>query len=109
MRVTYKRFSVIAGFAVLLVVLLMSTAMTRQRLAVQDSNQAWVTHTQQVMLELATVDSLLKDAETGQRGFLYTGELRYLAPYNTALSQLAPHIDKLASLTAENPRQKVHI
>ncbi len=109
MRVIYKRFSVIAGFAVLLVVLLINTAITRQRLAVQDSNQAWVTHTQQVMLELATVESLLADAETGQRGFLYTGELRYLAPYNTALAQLTPHIDKLAELTADNPRQQPRI
>jgi PAS domain S-box-containing protein len=109
MRVIYKRFSVIAGFAVLLVVLLINAAITRQRLAVQDSNQAWVTHTQQVMLELTTVESLLADAETGQRGFLYTGELRYLAPYNTALAQLTPHIDKLAELTADNPRQHPRI
>jgi PAS domain S-box-containing protein len=109
MRVIYKRFSVIAGFAVLLVVLLINAAIRRQRLAVQDSNQAWVTHTQQVMLELTTVESLLADAETGQRGFLYTGELRYLAPYNTALAQLTPHIDKLAELTADNPRQHPRI
>jgi PAS domain S-box-containing protein len=109
MRVIYKRFSVIAGFAVLLVVLLINAAIRRQRLAVQDSNQAWVTHTQQVMLELTTVESLLADAETGQRGFLYTGELRYLAPYNTALAQLTPHIDKLAELTADNPQQQPRI
>ncbi len=109
MRVIYKRFSVIAGFAVLLVVLLINMAITRQRLAVQDSNQTWVTHTQQAMLELTTVESLLADAETGQRGFLYTGELRYLTPYNTALTQLTPHIDKLAELTADNPRQQPRI
>lgn len=109
MRVAYKRFSVIAGFAVLLVVLLINTAITRQRLAIQDSNQAWVTHTQQVMLELTTVESLLADAETGQRGYLYTGESRYLAPYNFALTQLTPHIDKLAELTADNPVQQPRI
>ena len=109
MRVAYKRFSVIAGFAVLLVVLLINTAITRQRLAVQDSNQAWVTHTQQVMLELTTVESLLTDAETGQRGFLYTGEPRYLEPYDTALTQLTPHLDKLAQLTADNPQQQARI
>lgn len=109
MRVAYKRFSVIAGFAVLLVVLLINTAITRQRLAVQDSNQAWVTHTQQVMLELTTVESLLADAETGQRGFLYTGEPRYLAPYNFAVAHLTPHIDKLAELTADNPQQQPRI
>jgi PAS domain S-box-containing protein len=105
MRVIYKRFSVIAGFAVLLAVLLLNTAVTRDRLAIQDNNQNWVTHTQQVLLELTTVESLLTDAETGQRGFLYTGEARYLEPYNTALTQLTPHLDKLAALTADNPQQ----
>lgn len=105
MRVIHKRFSVIAGFAVLLVVLLINTSITRQRLAIQDSNQAWVTHTQLVMLELTTVESLLTDAETGQRGYLYTGEQRYLEPYYTALTQLNRHIDKLAQLTADNPEQ----
>lgn len=109
MRVVYKRFSVIAGFAVLLVVLLINAAITRQRLAVQDNNQAWVTHTQRVMLELTTVESLLADAEAGQRGFLYTGEPRYLAPYNFAVAQLTSHIDKLAELTADNPVQQPRI
>src|SRR6185437_8636118 len=109
MRVAYKRFSVIAGFAVLLVVLLINAAITRQRLAIQDSNQAWVTHTQQVMLELTRVESLLADAEAGQRGFLYTGEARYLAPYDIAVAQLTPHIDKLAELTADNPVQQPRI
>lgn len=32
--------------------------------------------------------SLMKDAETGQRGYLLTGEDRYLEPYREALSQL---------------------
>jgi CHASE3 domain sensor protein len=65
MRLIYKRFSVIGGFAILLAVLVMNTAITRRQLAVQDSNQAWVEHTQRVQLELATVESSLKDAETG--------------------------------------------
>jgi len=32
--------------------------------------------------------STLKDAETGQRGFLLTGDLSYLAPYESALARL---------------------
>ena len=83
MRQIYKQFSVISGFAILLAVLVINTAVTRQRIAVQDSNQGWVEHTQRVQLELTIVESLLKDAETGQRGYLYTGEAKYLEPYNT--------------------------
>ncbi|HEX6239788.1 MAG TPA: CHASE3 domain-containing protein, partial [Polyangiales bacterium] len=32
--------------------------------------------------------SLLKDAETGQRGFILTGDLPFLEPYDTALRAL---------------------
>lgn len=105
MQQIYKRFSVIGGFAVLLAVLLINTAVTRRQIAVQDSNQAWVEHTQRVQLELTTVESLLKDAETGQRGYLYTGEAKYLEPYNTAVQQLDSHITTLAELVTDNPKQ----
>jgi PAS domain S-box-containing protein len=109
MRLIYKRFSVIGGFAIMLAVLVVNTAITRRQIAIQDSNQGWVLHTQQVQLELATVESLLKDAETGQRGYLYTGEARYLEPYNAAVQQLETHINNLAELTATNPTQQSRI
>ncbi|HEU4416058.1 MAG TPA: CHASE3 domain-containing protein [Candidatus Angelobacter sp.] len=105
MRLIYKRFSVIGGFAILLAVLVINTAVTRRQIAVQDNNQAWVLHTQQVMLELSTVESLLKDAETGQRGYLYTGEPKYLEPYNSAIQQVDTHIASLAELLADNHDQ----
>ncbi len=109
MRLIYKRFSVLTGFAVLLAVLMINTAITRRQIAVQDSNQGWVEHTQRVLLELRTVESLLVDAETGQRGFLYTGEPRYLEPYNNALTQVYAHIDKLAALVVDNPQQSARM
>jgi PAS domain S-box-containing protein len=109
MRLIYKRFSVIGGFAVLLAILLINTAVTRRQLAVQDNNQGWVQHTQLVQLELAEFESLLKDAETGQRGYLYTGDPRYLEPYNNAVAQGYPHITRLAELTIDNPRQRERV
>jgi len=105
MRLIYKQFSVAGGFAVLLAVLLINAALTRRQIAVQDSNQGWVEHTQRVQLELTTVESLLKDAETGQRGYLYTGEARYLEPYNAAVQQVDSHIATLSELVTDNPQQ----
>lgn len=98
-----------AGFVVVVAVVLMNTAVTRRQLSVQDEAQGWVRHTQNVLLELTTVESLLKDAETGERGYLYTGDARYLAPYNDALSQLDTHLNRLAELTRDNPRQQPRI
>ena len=48
----------------------------------------WVVHTHEVIEGLEDVLSVLKDAETGQRGFVLTGQQRYLEPYNAAASQL---------------------
>ena len=101
----YKRFSVVTGFLVLLLLLVANTVVIRRQLAVQVDNQAWVYHTQQVLLELTQTESLLKDAETGQRGYLYTHEPRYLEPYTLAITQIDNHIRKLGRLVADNPDQ----
>jgi len=104
-----KRFSVVSGFVLLLAVLIANAIVTRRQLAVQIANQEWTEHTQQVLLELAQTESLLKDAETGQRGFLYTGDSKYLAPYDLAVDQIEPRIENLARLTADNPNQQARI
>jgi hypothetical protein len=44
MRQTYKRFSVVSGFAILLAILVINTGVTRRRIAVQDGDQALVEH-----------------------------------------------------------------
>ena len=48
----------------------------------------------------------LKDAETGQRGFVLTGEERYLEPYHAAIGEIQHDIDALADLTRDNPAQQ---
>ena len=109
MLVIFKRFSVAAGFAALLVVLVGNAFVTRRQLGVQIKDNGRVLHTRHVRSELEQVDSLLKDAETGQRGYLYTGNSKYLAPYDLARTQIDPHIDELARLTADNPRQRASV
>jgi PAS domain S-box-containing protein len=66
----------------------------------------WVVHTHEVMEKLEHVLSVLKDAETGQRGFVLTGENRYLEPYNAASAEIEKDIDDAASLTKDNPEQQ---
>ena len=109
MQTTHKRFSVVLGFLLLLMLLVVNGLVTRRQLGVQVGAQDWVTHTQQVLFELSQTESLIKDAETGQRGYLYTEDTQYLAPYNSAISQIDPHIDELARLTADNPPQQERI
>ena len=74
-----------------------------------EKTAGWVTHTHQVLQAKDTVLSFLKDAETGQRGYLITGEQRYLEPYNNASASLTQAIGKLRELTIDNPAQQQRI
>lgn len=49
--------------------------------------------------------SNLLDAETGQRGFLLTGDEAYLAPYNESRFKILPELDVLEGLVTDNPSQ----
>ncbi len=66
----------------------------------------WVRHTHQVLAGLDQFMSALKDAETGQRGYLITGETRYLEPYQNARSVADQKLKQVRELTADNPNQQ---
>ncbi len=63
-------------------------------------------HTYQVLDDLEKVLSTLKDAETGQRGYIITGEEQYLEPYQTGTSGVNQAVQSLRGLTADNPIQQ---
>lgn len=57
---------------------------------------------------IVAVDQLLLDiqnAETGQRGFLLTGDEKYLEPYNTALSRVQSRMSRVGGLIADDSAQ----
>src|SRR6478672_11518443 len=53
-----------------------------------------------VLNQLPELASTIKDAETGQRGYLLTGEDAYLQPYDSSLKQLKSELDALQKLAA---------
>lgn len=65
-----------------------------------------VSHTYQVLTEVERVFAALKDAESGQRGFLVTGEERFLEPYNAAIRGTLVDLKDIRKLTADNPNQQ---
>jgi signal transduction histidine kinase len=70
---------------------------------------ALVTHTLAVKAGTARILTLTQDAETGQRGFLLTGEERYLAPYIEGRANALQAVGDVARLTADNPRQQTEL
>ena len=68
-----------------------------------------VIHTQEVIADINDVLTVLIDAETGQRGFIITGQNRYLEPYNSAFIKIDNNIEDLRELTSDNPVQQKNI
>jgi signal transduction histidine kinase/CHASE3 domain sensor protein len=65
-----------------------------------------VTHTQLILTGLEGLLTTLDDAESGQRGYILTGQESYLAPYTAARAQLPGQLDQLHSLLASEPAQE---
>ncbi|MEP7352586.1 MAG: CHASE3 domain-containing protein [Acidobacteriota bacterium] len=100
---------VLAGYGLtLLVVGVVGVIAYRSTNELIDSSDARK-HSFRVKETLVSVLSTLKDAETGQRGFLLTGEERYLEPYNAALKSVDRSVDGLQELTSDNPNQQKRI
>lgn len=55
--------------------------------------------------QIQNIFSLLQDAETGQRGYVITGDERFLEPYDNATRQLGRQMQALDSLFANQPSQ----
>jgi signal transduction histidine kinase len=74
----------------------------RSMLALEGSEHS-VIHTQKVLTALQTVEATLVEAETGQRGYLLTGDAAYLTPYLDARQALDGDLAQLEQLTAGTP------
>jgi len=70
------------------------------------ASRALVSHTHRVIETVQATLSTLQDAETGQRGFVITGDGRYLAPYRQAIKAIADDTLRLRRLTKDNPAQQ---
>jgi PAS domain S-box-containing protein len=97
---------VVLGFGVLLAVLAAGGVLgyvNVQRLA---ENERLVAQTHEVIAELEALLSTLKDAETGQRGYLLTEDEKYLQPYEEALNRVQTIVGHVKELTSDNPDQQ---
>ncbi len=92
----------------LLVLATMVTAdvVARRSMASAVASDRWVEHTQSVIDEQRGLLSALKDAETGERGFIITGNKKYLEPYRASLGLIEAHLGALGRLTADDPGQR---
>src|SRR5690349_16325535 len=90
-----------AGIAVLVI-----AGQSFRALAERSEAAEAVNHTNEVQDHLHRFLSAMKDAETGQRGFLLTGEESYLGPYLLALGDITTELATVRRQTLDNPEQQ---
>jgi signal transduction histidine kinase/ActR/RegA family two-component response regulator len=89
----------------ILVVVVGSTWLAHRANVSVIENNDQVAFSHGVLEELDATLSTVKDAETGQRGYLITGSEAYLQPYDEAVASIGNHLRRLQTLTANNPGQ----
>ncbi len=97
------------ALAVVLVFFLLSGGLAVLNIQTLRENNDRIRHSHTVIVSLNDLLSTAQDAETGQRGFLLTGDSRYLAPYEQATSAASARIEEVAALTHDNPVQQGHV
>src|SRR5450830_1687717 len=95
----------LVGFAVAILAVILIAVFSYRSLQTRESTAALVSHTIEVREQLQLVVSALKDAETGQRGYLLTNTESYLTPYINARASLPGELIKLRGLVSDSPEQ----
>lgn len=95
-----------SAFALALATLVGVGFVSYQSTAKLTATAAWVTHTYQVLEKVESLFNHLLEVQRGERGYVITGEERFLDPYVGALGKIDPDIKELRHLTADNPRQQ---
>ncbi len=108
-RLAGDSVATVVGFALTCAVLLAGVwATDRNTRRLAEVNRE-LDQTHRVVTGLERLLSTLKDAETGQRGFVLTGDPAFLRPYDEAIDQFGGEFDEVLRLTAGDPVQQARL
>lgn len=94
------------GLAFAAVIFGVTTVIAYRSMVVLSERAEWVNHTRHVLEQVEELISTLKDAETGQRGYIITGREEFLEPYREAIPRVDSVFQTVRRLTADNPLQQ---
>ena len=104
----FKR-NLIIGFGISLLLLIISAVASYVSIQNLLNSAEQVRHTNQVQKKVEGVLTLLINAETGQRGYLLTGDEVFLQPYNGAYDRASLLINEVSKLTEDDPQQQIDV
>jgi CheY-like chemotaxis protein/CHASE3 domain sensor protein len=97
------------GFLVAIAAVVVIAVLSYESLRATENTAESLAHTAEVQAQTETLLSILKDAETGQRGYLLTGREGYLAPFLDAKHLLPGEFSSLAALIGDDPGQRTRL
>lgn len=100
---------VIVGFAIALLLLLLSGAQMYRSLQGYDVTARWVTHSYKVLDALHRSMLELYDLESRQRAYIITGDAVYLEDDEQASRSIRAALTDIADLTSDSPTQQAYI
>lgn len=97
------------GLAVVLLFFLGSGIVAYRNVEMLRGNSQKIWHSHDVLMAIDDLLLTVQDTETGQRGYLLTGNDRYLEPYQAAVSDVASRTEAVERLTRDNPTQQANL
>ncbi len=104
LRLSRRRIAAMLGIGCLLVASIGYVSFDNARARAAASEQQEISR--EIRDATAELLSQIKDAETGQRGFLITGDEQYLEPYNSAAAAVPRLLDQIQAASARRPDQQ---
>ena len=105
-RQTRADLTVSLGLALVGVFFIISGVVSYINIQTLQRDTLLVQQTHTVLIGLNELLSTVKDAETGQRGYVLTGEDSYLDPYHRAAAQVDDQLAKFNLMLADEPEQR---
>jgi CHASE3 domain sensor protein len=97
------------GYAVAIAALIINAVFTVWSLNTVRTTWDTLVADREYLRGIDKVLSDLKDAETGQRGYLLTGDDRYLEPYTNSHTLVPAAIDRLRALAGDDANRQQHL
>ncbi|OQP46951.1 hypothetical protein A4H97_05370 [Niastella yeongjuensis] len=101
-----RLFFIITAFVLSLVITLSLSYLLYESYVQSNAQNRRIEHAYKVILQTSALESFIKEAETGQRGYLLTNDSVFLQPYLRIRDDIKPGYDSLKRLTADNSHQQ---
>ena len=100
------RYIAVPGVILALLVLALNAWFSQKNLRLLRDKEAWVEHTQTVMLRLRAMQGSVSDTVAMKRGYQLTGDQSFISQFEYAQADAKHTLADITNLTADNPTQQ---